>query len=45
MPLTYSKLKCYSDFNKSWITPGIENQSIVRTLFIEPIFNIDPSHH
>ena len=23
MPLTYRKLKCYSDFNKPWITPGI----------------------
>ena len=21
--LTYRKLKCYSDFNKPWITPGI----------------------
>ena len=23
MPLTYSKPKCYPDFNKNWITPDI----------------------
>ena len=44
MPLTYNKLRCYSDFNKPWITPGML-KSVQRKNFIEPILNINPSNH